>query len=315
MKIVVLDGYTLNPGDLNWSGLYSLGDVTVYERTLPDEIIARSKGAECVLTNKTPLKREVMDQLPDLRYIGVLATGYNIVDTAAAKQKGIVVTNVPIYGTTSVAQMVFSHILNLMHPVEIHNQAVRNGKWNKSSDFCFWVTPLNELAGKTLGIIGFGRIGQQVAAIASAFSMQVIVYDIFQPEDADENMWVSLEQLYRESDIISLHCPLTQDTEKMINRNALRLMKPTAYVINTSRGQLIHEEDFAEALNNGTIAGAGIDVLSTEPPSEDNPMLTARNCHITPHISWATYEARSRLMATAVQNINDYISGTPKNTV
>lgn len=315
MKIVVLDGYTLNPGDLDWSGLFSLGDVAVYERTLPDETVARSKGAECVLTNKTPLTREVLDQLPDLRYIGVLATGYNIVDTAAAKQKGIAVTNVPIYGTTSVAQMVFSHILNLMHPVAIHNQAVRNGQWNNSSDFCFWVTPLSELAGKTLGIIGFGRIGQQVAAIASAFSMQVIVYDIFQPEDAAEKRWVPLDQLYRESDIISLHCPLTHDTEKMINRNALRLMKPSAYLINTSRGQLIHEEDFAEALNNDTIAGAGIDVLSIEPPSEDNPLLTAKNCYITPHISWATYEARNRLMAAAVQNVADYISGAPKNTV
>ena len=317
MKIVVLDGYTLNPGDLAWDGLKKIGDVTIYDRTPADKIIDRATGAEIVYTNKTPLNREVLNQLPVLRFIGVLATGYNIVDTEAAKENGIIVTNIPGYGTDSVAQMVFALLLELCQHVQYHSDSVRQGKWALSADFCYWDYPLVELSGKTIGIIGFGNIGRKVADIAAAFGMNIIGNDNNKTDQSHRKnfRWAEVNQLLEESDVVTVHCPLFPETKGLINKERLQLMKKSAFLTNTSRGPVIVDEDLAEALNNGTIAGAGIDVLSVEPPSKDNPLFTAKNCIITPHIAWATKEARTRLMDIAVNNLVSFIKDHPVNVV
>jgi len=316
MKIVVLDGYTLNPGDLSWGRLETLGECTVYDRTAPEDVVERAGEAEIVLTNKTILSADVIRRLTRLRYIGVLATGYNVVDVEAAGERGIPVTNVPSYGTRSVAQMVFAHLLNLTQHVAHHARTVRDGRWAACPDFCYWDMPLLELAGLTLGIVGFGRIGRAVAGLARAFGMKVIVYDVIVPaEMPDGCRMAELEDVFREADVLSLHCPLTPRTEKLINAERLALMKPTAFLVNTSRGPLIDEPDLAQALNAGRLAGAGLDVLSTEPPAADNPLLTAKNCYITPHIAWATRSARQRLLSIAIDNVAAFVAGKPQNVV
>ncbi len=316
MKIVVLDGYTLNPGDLSWKGIQQLGDLTVYDRTRPEEVAERAAGAEAVFTNKVVLDKKVIGQLPELRFIGVLATGYNVVDVAAAREKGIVVTYIPAYSTASVVQMVFAHILSFTNRVERHAEEVRNGRWTASRDFCYTSTPQVELAGKTLGIVGFGRIGQSVAKTGHAFGMKVVFYNRSTKPGVPE--WcrqTGMESLFRESDFVSLNCQLSEENREFVNRSLLSLMKPTAFLVNTGRGGLICEPDLAEALNKGTIAGAGLDVLSKEPPKDDNPLLTARNCFITPHIAWATFEARTRLMQIATRNLAAFAGGKPENVV
>jgi len=317
MKIVVLDGYTLNPGDLSWDGLKDLGDVTIYDYTPADQIVARAQGAEILFTNKTPLMADTLAQLDKLTYIGVLATGYNVVDVKAAAARGVAVTNIPTYGTSSVAQMVFALLLELCHHVQLHSDAVRAGEWSESRDFCFWKTPLVELQGKTIGIVGFGRIGRQVARIADAFGMRILAQDKFQgpaPDLADFR-WAELDELLAQSDVVSLHCPLFPDTAGLINQETLARMKPSAFLINTSRGGLIVDQDLSDALNRNQIAGAALDVLSVEPPPADNPLLKAKNILITPHISWATGEARARLMGIAVDNLKAYLAGKPVNVI
>jgi glycerate dehydrogenase len=315
-KIVVLDGYALNPGDLSWDGLHALGEVSIHPRTEPRAVMERAAGAEIVLINKTPLPAAVLRELPALRYIGVLATGYNCVDVRAAQELGIAVTNVPTYGTASVAQLTFALLLELCHNVKLHSDAVRAGEWARSKDWSFWVTPLIELAGKTMGIVGFGRIGRQVAAVASSLGMQVIACDPAQVGVMPDGVRrVSLEDLLREADVVSLHCPLTAENEGLIDARRLALMKPSAFLLNTSRGQLVNERDLSDALHEGAIAGAALDVLPVEPPSPENPLFTAPNCLITPHIAWATKEARTRLLATAVQNVQAFLNGTPQNIV
>lgn len=317
MRIVVLDGYALNPGDLSWDKLKMLGDVVIHDRTAPADILARSAGADALLTNKTPLTADTLRQLPDLKNIGVLATGYNIVDVAAARELGITVTNIPDYSTASVAQLTIALLLELCHHAQAHSDAVRTGRWVASRDFCFWDSPLVELAGKTLGIVGFGRIGMQVAGIAAAFGMQVIGYSRRQTDQTARQgfRWAGMDELLAQSDVVSLHCPLTPETSGIINRETLGKMKRTAFFINTSRGPLVVEQDLADALNAGRIAGAALDVLSTEPPKPDNPLLTAKNCIITPHIAWATYDARVRLMDIAADNLRRFMNGSPVNTV
>ena len=317
MKIVVLDGHTLNPGDLSWEALHQLGDVTIHDRTPYDKIVERSLGAEVLLTNKTPLDAATLNQLPDLKYVGVLATGYNIVDTAVCKQRGIPVSNVPGYGTGAVAQFVFALMLELCLHVQKHSDAVFEGKWAKSVDFCFWDYPLVELAGKTLGIIGFGTIGQKVADIAAAFDMQIIAHSRTQTDQSQRKnfKWVSVDELLAQSDVVSIHCPLTPETQGLINAENLRKMKSSAFLINTSRGPIVNDADLADALNNNVIAGAGIDVLSKEPPPADNPIFKAKNCIVTPHIAWAAKEARARLMGIAIDNLKSFIAGKPANVV
>jgi glycerate dehydrogenase len=317
MKIVVLDGYTLNPGDLSWDALTALGDVTIHDRTDYKEIVSRCAGADIVLTNKTPLDEATLNQLPGLKYIGVLATGYNIINTGVCKQKGIVVSNVPGYGTGAVAQFVFALLLELCLHVQKHSDAVIDGKWTHSADFCFWDYPLIELAGKTLGIIGFGTIGQKVADIAAAFDMDVVAYSRTQTDQSHRKhfKWVSLDELLGQSDMISIHCPLTPETQGLINTENLRKMKSSAFLINTSRGPIVNDVDLAYALNKEIIAGAGIDVLSQEPPPADNPLFGAKNCIITPHIAWAAKEARWRLMGTVITNLEAFIAGYPVNVV
>ena len=318
MKIVILDGYTLNPGDLSWEPIQQLGELTVYDRTPPEQVVQRAADAEILLTNKALVSRSAIQQLPRLRYIGVLATGYNIVDTEAARERGIPVTNVPTYATQSVAQAVFAHLLNLTHHTAEHAQGVRAGRWSACPDFCYWDWPLVDLAGWTMGIIGFGRIGQAVARIAQAFQMQVLTYD---SNPAVKNslptgvQWAELDELFGRSDVVSLHCPLTPQNERLVNARRLALMKPTALLINTSRGGLIDEAALAEALNRGQIAGAGLDVLSVEPPPADHPLLSARNCYITPHQAWATKAARQRLLQAAADNIQAFLAGQPRNVV
>ncbi|KQX52029.1 MULTISPECIES: D-2-hydroxyacid dehydrogenase [unclassified Paenibacillus] len=317
MQIVVLDGYTLNPGDLNWSGLDSLGELVVYDRTAESQIIERAADAEIVLTNKTPLSAQMIQQLPKLRYIGVLATGYNIVDIHAAKEKGIIVANVPAYSTHSVAQLVFALLLEFCHRVQQHSDSVLNGDWSESIDFSYSRSPLVELNGQTMGLIGLGQIGKQTALIAQAMGMKVIATgsgrNVPQPIEGIE--WVQLDELLQRSDVISLHCPLTPETNQLIDANRIAQMKPTAILINTARGGLLNEEDVAHALNEGRLAGAGLDVLTVEPPRPDNPLLHASNVIITPHIAWATKEARARLMDTAVGNVRAYQDGRPVNVV
>lgn len=317
MKIVVLDGYTLNPGDLSWEALNKLGDVTIHDRTPPNEIVNRCAGAEIVLTNKTPLDEASLNQLPDLKYVGVLATGYNIINTAVCKSKGIIVANVPGYGTASVVQLTFALLMELTLHVQRHSDAVMDGKWSHSADFCFWDFPLIELEGKTLGIIGFGSIGQKVGDVATAFGMNLIATGRRQTDQSHRKnfKWVSVDELLEKSDVISIHCPLTPETQGLINKDSLAKMKRSAFLLNTSRGPVIKDADLADALNNNVIAGAGIDVLSVEPPPLDNPLFKAKNCIITPHIAWATKEARSRLMDIAVNNLSAFINGSPVNVV
>lgn len=317
MKIVVLDGYTLNPNDLSWAALEALGGCTIHDRTAPELTVERARDAEIVLTNKTVLDRAVLEQLPVLQYIGVLATGYNVVDVAAAHERGVVVTNVPTYGTESVAQMVFAHLLNLTQHVAHHSQTVREGRWSDCVDFCYWDTPLIELQSLILGIIGLGRIGRAVAGIADAFGMCVLAYHTSAPDTADLNVEMvdNVDQLFSRADAITLHCPLTDENRELVNAERLAQMKPTAFLINTSRGPLVDERALADALNRDALAGAGIDVLAVEPPRRDNPLLTAKNCFITPHIAWATRAARSRLLDTAVENAASFLKGAPKNHV
>ncbi len=314
MHIVVLDGYTLNPGDLSWAPLEALGTCTIHDRTPVPEIVSRSREADAILTNKTPLDAKTLGQLPRLRYVGVLATGFNVVDIEAARARGIPVTNVPSYSTLSVAQAVFAHILNLTHHVGHHAGTVRDGAWSSSKDFCYWVFPPVELAGLTMGIVGFGRIGQAVAGIAHAMGMRVIAHSPDPPADSFVE-FLALEEVFRQSDVLSLHCPLTEETRNIVNRRRLGIMQSSAFLINTGRGPLVDEEALAEALNGGVIAGAGLDVLSVEPPPPTNPLLTARNCHITPHLAWATRAARVRLLQAAAENLRCFLEGRSCNVV
>lgn len=316
MNICILDGYTLNPGDLSWDGLSQIGKTEVYDRTPEDLIIERASNAEIILTNKTPLCQATLEKLPNLKYIGVLATGFDIVDTKAAEERGIVVSNIPTYGTESVSQMVFALLLEHCHHVQRHSDVVMEGQWGRNPDWCFWNYPLVELAGKTIGIVGLGRIGLQTARIASAFGMRILAYNNNHRNiDLPNFQWADLPDLMRQSDVVSLHCPLTPVTEGIINAENLSIMKPSAFIINTSRGKLVNNKDLAEALNAGVISGAGLDVLAVEPPEDTNPLLKAKNCIITPHIAWATKEARSRLLDLAVDNIKGFVAGSPKNVV
>ena len=316
MKIVVLDGYTLNPGDLNWDKFSEIGDLKVYDRTSPEEVRERTAGADIVLTNKTVLTAEDIAAMDKVKYIGVLATGVNVVDLEYTKMNGITVTNVPGYSGSSSAQAVFALILELTNRVGHHSQTVTDGKWSASKDFCYWDYPLVELEGITLGIVGYGGIGKAVAKIALAFGMNILIYNRSVPPDLPDGITYSdLDNLIKSSDIISLHCPLTPQTKGMINKESLAQMKKTSYVINTSRGPLIVENDLADALNQGVIAGAAMDVLDVEPPDKSCPLLTAQNCYITPHIAWATLASRERLMGIAVENIKKYLAGTPQNVV
>ena len=316
MKIVALDGYAANPGDLSWDELKTLGDCIIYERTTPEQVLERAEDAEILLTNKVIITAEHMDALPQLKYIGVLATGYNIVDVAAAKERGIIVTNIPAYSTHSVAQMVFAHLLNIAQQVKHYSDEVRSGRWSASKDFCFWDTPLLELRGMKIGIVGLGHTGYTTARIAIGFGMEVYAYtskSSFQLPPEIKKM--ELDQLFAECDIVSLHCPLTEDTRELVNARRLKLMKPSAILINTGRGPLVNEQDLADALNNGQIFAAGLDVLSQEPPCPDNPLLTARNCYITPHIAWASTAARTRLMNILLDNVKGYLNGKVINNV
>jgi len=308
MKIVVVDGYTLNPGDLSWDGVRVFGDLTVYDRTPVEEISSRCAAADIVLTNKVPFSRDTLAALPSLRFISVTATGYNIIDTVAARERGIVVSNVPAYGTDSVAQHVFALLLELTNHVGRNARATAAGKWQQSVDWCFTEAPVMELAGKTFGVVGFGNIGRQAARIAQAFGMKVLYY-------SPRNSPVSLEDLFAQSDVVSLHCPLTAANQEFVNAALLHRMKPSALLINTARGALIREKDLAAALNEGVIAGAGLDVLSKEPPTEGNPLLTAKNCIITPHNAWISKEARERMLATTVRNIEAFLKGEPNHVV
>lgn len=317
MNIVILDGYTLNPGDLSWDGLKKLGDLTIHDRTAPVDVVSRSINADIVFTNKTPVDAAALEQLPNLKYIGVTATGYNIVDVDAAKKQGIIVSNVPGYGTSSVVQMTFALLLELTLHVQRHSDSVREGKWSRSPDFCYWDFPLVELAGKTIGIIGLGHIGGKVADVATAFDMKVVGNSRTRTDQSHRKnfRWAEIPDLLQASDVVSIHCPLFPETRGLINKENLALMKKTAFLLNTSRGPIIVDEDLADALNREAIAGAGIDVLSTEPPPAGNPLFTAKNCIITPHISWATKEARARLMDIAVTNLHAFLAGKPVNIV
>jgi glycerate dehydrogenase len=315
MRVVVLDGFTLNPGDLSWAELEALGPCAVFDRTPPGEVLARAAEAEIVLTNKTLLDRETIQHLSRLRYIGVLATGTNIVDLAAARARGIPVTNVPTYGTRSVAQLTFALLLELAQHVGHHAGTVREGRWTRNADWCYWDFPLIELEGLTLGIVGFGRIGRAVSVLGVAFGMKVLAVDPSAGATPPGVSLVELDTLFRESDVVSLHCPLTPETAQLVNARRLSLMKPGAFLLNTSRGPLVDEAALAKALNSGGLAGAAVDVLSVEPPPADNPLLTARNCIITPHIAWATRAARSRLMHLAIGNVRGFLEGKPQNVV
>ena len=316
MNITYLDAHTLNPGDLEWTPIQSLGNVTFYDRTSPDELIGRAKDAEIVLTNKVKISRETLEQLPELRYIGVTATGYDIIDVAAARERGIVVTNVKGYSTDSVAQLTFALLLELTHHVGQHSGSVRAGDWVTSPDFSYAKSPMVELAGKTLGLVGYGDIGQKVARIGRAFGMNILVNRRNTTPEVEENVIImDRETLFAESDVVSLHCPATPDTIGFVNRALLSRMKPTAWLLNTSRGSLLNETDVADALNAGALAGAGLDVLSVEPPTATNPLLTAKNCLITPHIAWASFEARQRLMHVVADNVRAFLAGVPQNVV
>jgi glycerate dehydrogenase len=317
MRIVVLDGYTLNPGDLSWDALKEYGDVTVYDRSPAEKILERAAEAEVLFTNKTPLGEDLFNKLPKLKYVGVLATGYNIVHVDAARKKGVTVTNIPDYGSYSVAQFTFALLLELCHHVQRHSDSVMKGKWAASADWCFWEHPLTELAGKTLGVIGFGKIGQKVADIATAFGMNILGTARHQSSQSHRRnfRWVEIPELLEHADVVSLHCPLTPETKGLINARSLKTMKTTAFLLNTSRGPLVIDQDLADAVNQGVIAGAALDVLSIEPPPKNNPLFKAQNCIITPHIAWATKEARSRLMEMAVKNLAAFVASKPVNVV
>lgn len=314
-KIVILDSYTANPGDISWDPILEFGDVTMYDRTPGELTIERAKDADILLTNKTILNRDVLINLPKLKYIGLLSTGVNVVDLKICRERNIFVTNIPGYSTDSVAQLVFAMILEFCSGVSKHSESVLNGDWSASIDFCYTLFTLQELANKTLGIIGYGKIGRKVAEIAKAFSMNVLVHSRTKPSDISDNEWVSFEELLKRSDFVSLHCPLTESNAGMIDIKALSLMKPTAYLINTSRGPIVNENDLAYSLNNGLIAGAGLDVMEKEPPLPGNPLLSAKNVLITPHIAWATKEARERLIGIAAANIKGYLENKPQNMV
>jgi glycerate dehydrogenase len=316
VKLVVLDGHTLNPGDLSWAGLENLVQVEIHPRTPPRLIEERLREADLALTNKVPLDRGVLSRLPRLRYIGVTATGYNVVDAAAAKEHRIVVTNVPAYGTASVAQFTFALLLELCHRIGAH-AASAGVDWPKSADWCYWGSPLIELEGKTLGVAGFGRIGRQVARLGNAFGMRILAQDVRRVDAPDYPGfgWVSIEELFREADVVTLHCPLNPETNRLVDARLLALMKKSAFLINAARGQLVAEEDLAAALAAGTLAGAAVDVLPAEPPANGSPLFSAPNCIVTPHIAWATREARERLLATVVENVAAFLAGRPVNVV
>ena len=317
MKIVVLDGYCLNPGDNPWSGVEAFGDLITYDKTADSEVVKRSQGTDILLTNKTNISKEMIAELPDLKFIGVLATGYNIVDVDDARERNIYVSHVPVYGTPTVAQNTFALLLELCNQTGYHSrEVIEKGRWTTSEHWCFWDFPLIELAGKTMGIVGFGRIGQAVGKIARAFGMNVIAADIYQGSPPDyEFTWKEIHEIFAEADAISLHCFLTKENEGMVNKTLLSSMKKTAYLINNSRGQLINGQDLAEALNQGVLAGAALDVVAVEPIQADNPLLKAKNIFITPHNAWGTLAARKRLMDTTVENIQAFINGTPINVV
>lgn len=316
MKIVILDGQALNPGDLGWSGFEALGETVVYERTPADEIVSRIKAADAVLTNKTPISRETIAACPGLKYIGVLATGYNVVDTGAAKERGIPVCNIPSYGTAAVGQFAIAMLLEICNHVAHHSDEVHAGRWSESDDWCFWDYPLIELADKTMGVVGFGRIGRRTGEIAKALGMRVLAYDAHPVKEGEAiGTYVDLDMLLKESDVISLHCPLFPETRGMINAASIAKMKDGVILLNNSRGPLIVEQDLADALNSGKVYFAGLDVVAEEPIRPDNPLLNAKNCLITPHISWASKESRGRLMDTAVENLARWAAGTPVNVV
>ena len=318
MKIVELDGYAANPGDLSWDGFRELGELTVYDRTEPGDVLERARGAQVILTNKVLITEELMEQLPDLRYIGVLATGYNVVDIPAARRHGIIVTNIPAYSTMSVAQMVMAHLLNITNQVALHSAAVKEGEWQRNKDFSFTLTPLIELDGKTLGIVGLGNTGAATARIAQSLGMRILAYSSKSPEALAQlgiDKAKNFEQLFREADVLSLHCPLTEETRHLVNAERLQLMKPTAILINTGRGPLVDENALAAALNEGRIMAAGVDVLQEEPPRKGSPLIGARNCYITPHRAWATQAARTRLLSIALENIKAFMAGKPQNVV
>ncbi len=319
MKIVILDGYTENPGDLSWEGFEKQGELKVYDRTpLNDtaEIIKRIGDADVVYTNKTPLPKEVFEACANLKFVGVLATGYNVVDVAAAKEKGIPVSNIPTYGTTAVAQMAFALLLEICHHAGHHSQTVFAGKWQNNADWCYWDFPLIELAGKTMGFIGFGRIGQATAAIAKAFGLNILAFDEYESEEGKKlGEYVSLDELLAKSDVISLHCPLFPSTEGIINKDNIAKMKDGVIILNTSRGPLVVEQDLTDALNTGKVGAAGLDVVSSEPIKADNALLQAKNCIITPHIAWAPKESRQRLMDIAVSNLEAFVAGNPTNVI
>ncbi len=316
MKIIVLDGYTVNPGDLSWTELQALGDVVVFPRTTGDELVDRCKDADALLTNKVVIDAGVMSHLPKLKYIGVLATGYNVVDIAAARERGVCVTNIPAYSTDSVAQMVFAHILNITNRVGHYARLSREGRWSRNEDFCYWDTPLHELAGKTMGIVGLGHIGMKVARIAREFGMDVFASTSKHSSSLPDGIQkTTLQGLLGVSDILTLHCPLTDNTRGMINSTILKRMKRGAILINTGRGPLVNEADVAAALKSGQLGGYGADVMCQEPPAVDNPLLSAPNAFITPHIAWATFEARGRLLDIAVENLRTFMEGSPANVV
>ncbi len=317
MKIVVLDGYTENPGDLSWSGLEALGDLSVYDRTPADMVIGRIADAQAVYTNKTPITAQTFEACPDIKFIGVLATGYNVVDVNAAKKKGIIVSNIPTYGTAAVAQFAIAMLLEICHHVAHHSEAVHNGRWTNNVDWCFWDYPLIELDKKVMGIIGYGRIGQATGKIAQALGMKVIAHDMYQNPDwvCPTMKYADLEELLECADVIALHCPLFPETEGIINKDTIAKMKDGVIIINNSRGPLIVEKDLADALNSGKVYAAGLDVVSAEPIPANNPLLNAKNCFITPHISWAPKESRQRLMEIAVENLVQFQNGTPVNVV
>lgn len=312
MKICILDGYSLNPGDLDWSPVERLGDVTLFDRTPADKIVERAADADIVLTNKVPFSADTLRQLPRLRFICVLATGYNIIDTEAAARQGVVVANIPAYSTMSVAQMAFAHILNITNHVASYAREVADGKWTNCPDFCFWDSALTELAGKTMGIVGLGNTGMATARIAVAMGMKVVALTSKSADTLPEGITPApLDDVLASADVVSLHCPLTPSTRHLINAASIAKMKPSAILINTGRGPLVDEQAVADALNGGRLAAFGADVLSQEPPRGDNPLLSARNCFLTPHIAWATFEARTRLMSTATENVRQFIAGEP----
>lgn len=314
MKICVLDGFTTNPGDLSWDWLYDCGDCTVYDRTPAELIAERCEDCDIIITNKTPLRRELLETLSELKYVGLLSTGYNIVDWEYCKEKGIPVCNIPSYSTSAVAQLVFALILEHTNAVAVHSASVHDGEWSACKDFCYWKAPLTELDGKTLGIIGFGKIGKAVAKIAAAFGMKVIA-NTNHPAPFENVEFTSIDSLLSRSDFVSIHCPLTPSTEGMVDAEFLSKMKKSAVLINTSRGQVVDEKALADALKSGNIAGAGLDVLSTEPPSESCPLLGIENCFITPHIAWAGFETRERLMKICKENVLAFLNGSAINLV